>query len=265
MDPSIRGEVVYLYAFDVANEVATAGIKSILGQPPRPYEVRVDRTSPRDVPLYKPLAVEPPTLAARLGGQEVRPLVRVYEVGVVSITLRVSFAVANLLDLVPLHNPKLDNGQTLDQAARELAGRVCGEIQRFLVRPSPPSEPEAYTAFSITSLADVTDVNRWLEGERRIVAGLLTQTEPARLSEAQGTEDLRIVRSFENCDAVVIDWDAALVVDLAGYAEDTLYVLELANLQMEEFRMMDRVLDQYLDRAYDDVERRHMTLFGLPT
>ena len=36
-----------------------------------------------------------------------------------------------------------------------------------------------------------------------------------------------------------------------------LYVLELANLQLEEFRVMDRDLDGYLDRAYDDPNDWH--------
>jgi hypothetical protein len=62
---------------------------------------------------------------------------------------------------------------------------------------------------------------------------------------------------------VVIDWDAALVVDLTGYVEDVLYVLELANLQLEEFHAMDRTLDRYLNSAYDDLERRSFHLFGL--
>jgi hypothetical protein len=265
MDPTIRGEVVYLYAFDVANDVATAAIKTILGKRPQPFEIRVDRTSPKDVPVYKPLAVEPAPLSAHLAGQEVRPLIRVYEVGVVSVTLRVSFAVGNLLELLPLHNPTLDDGRSLDQAARDLVGQVCREIQPFLIRPSVPSDPEAYTAFSITYLRDVTDVDRWLQDERRAVAGLLTETDPAQLSEAQIAEVLRVVRSFEISDSVIIDWDAALVLDLTGYVEDTLYILELANLQLEEFRVIDRALDRYLDRAYEDLEKRHLTLFGMPT
>ena len=94
------------------------------------------------------------------------------------------------------------------------------------------------------------------------MAGLLTETAADQLSEAQVTEVLRIQRSFENTDLAVIDWDAALVVDLTGYVDDVLYALELANLQLEEFRVMDRRLDTYLDRAYEDVERRPMPLFG---
>ena len=62
----MKAEVVYLFAFDVAGEIATGQIQSILSEKPLPFEVRTDHTYPRDVPLYKPLAVEPTPEAWRL-------------------------------------------------------------------------------------------------------------------------------------------------------------------------------------------------------
>jgi hypothetical protein len=91
---------------------------------------------------------------------------------------------------------------------------------------------------------------------------LLTETPEEKLSEAQVTEVLRIQRSFENTDLAIIDWDAALVVDLNEYIDDVLYALELANLQLEEFRVMDSRLDKYLDHAYEDLDRRPLPMFG---
>ena len=73
---------------------------------------------------------------------------------------------------------------------------------------------------------------------------------------------MRIQRSFEKTDLTVIDWDAALVVDLKGYVDDVLYALELANLQLEEFRIMDQRLDEYLDKAYEHLERKSWAIFG---
>ena len=177
----MRGEVAFLYAFDAANEIITSRVHEILSTRPFPFEIRMDRTLPKDMPLYKPLAIEPPPL-------------------------------------------------------------------------------EAYTVFCVTDLGGAKDANAWLVERRRAVAGLLTETAAEKLSEPQVNEVLRIQRSFENTDLVVIDWDAALVVDLTGYVDDVLYALELANLQLEEFRTMDQRLDKYLDRAYDDLERRRMPL-----
>ena len=259
----MKGEVVYLYAFDVANEIITPRVQEILSEKPFPFEIRMDRTLPKDMPLYKPLAIEPHPLPAQLHGAPVRLLIRVYDVGVVTVMLRVAFEVGTLAELMPFHNPKLENGLTLDAAALKLCAEVCDSLRDLMVGPTEfPPPPEAYTVFCLTVLAGVDDVNRWLGDQRREVAGLLTETAANQLSEAQVGEVLRIQRSFENTDLAVIDWDAALVVDLAGYVDDVLYALELANLQLEEFRVMDRRLDTYLDRAYDDLERRRLPLFG---
>lgn len=259
----MKGEVVYLYAFDVANEILTAKVQEILSKKPFPFEVQTDRAFPKDVPLYKPLAIEPPPLPALLGGQPVQLLIRVYEVGVVTIAMRVRFECERLLDLLPFHHPVLDDKRSFNQVARDYCTEVCKSLRDFMVRSSPPTEPEAYTVFCLTDLPGVEDVNSWLDQERRTVAGVLAESDPRCLSEAQVTEVLRLQRSFGNTDLVVIDWDAALVVDLSGHVEDVLYVLELANLQLEEFRMMDQALDRYLDRAYDDLERRRFSLFGV--
>jgi hypothetical protein len=122
-----------------------------------------------------------------------------------------------------------------------------------------------YTAFCLSELGDGADAAAWLAGRRRPAAGLLAGLDPDRLSEAQIAETLRLSWSLEFDDLIVIDWDAALVVDLTGPVEDVLYVLEVANLQLEEFRKMDEALDRYLNRAYDDLERRSgVSLFGSP-
>ena len=262
----MKGEAVYLYAFDVANEIITPRVQEILSKKPFPFEIRMDRTLPKDMPLYKPLAIEPHPLSAQLYGAPVRLLIRIYDVGVVTVMMRLEVAVATLGELMPCHNPRLDDGETLDAVSLKLCAQVCESLKDLMLGKSEvPPPPEAYTVFCLTELPGVADTNLWLAENRRAVAGLLTETAASHLSESQVTEVLRIQRSFENTDLAVIDWDAALVVDLSGYTDDVLYALELANLQLEEFRVMDRRLDAYLDRAYADLDRRAMPMFGAAT
>jgi hypothetical protein len=181
---------------------------------------------------------------------------------VVSVAAWVAATADEVGDLLRFHNPKLDDGRPLDALAREVCSAAVRDLGDRLVRPGPVSDPEAYTVFLLTSLGRDEDANRWLANHSRAVAGLLAETPADRLSEAQAEEVLRLKRSFENTDLVVIDWDAALVVDLDGPAEDVLFVLELANLQLEEFQWMDRVLDGYLDRAHEDLLTRRWWAFG---
>jgi hypothetical protein len=259
----LKGEVVYLYAFDVANEITTLRVQEILSEKPFPFEIRMDRTLPKDMPLYKPLAIEPRPPSAKLKGSTVKLLVRIYDVGVVTVMMRVAFEVSEVADLMQFHNPKLESGETLDGLASNVCAGVCEGLKESIVRPTEFSAPpEAYTVFCLTHIDGVGDVNGWLNDHRQEVAGLLSETPASRLSEAQVDEVLRIKRSFEISDLTIIDWDAAVAIDLGGYLDDVLYALELANLQLEEFRAMDRRLDKYLDGAYDDLERRRSPLFG---
>jgi hypothetical protein len=259
----MKGEVVYLYAFDVANEIIKPRVSEILSEKPFPFEIRQDRTLPKDVPLYRPLAIEPPPLKSPLHGSPVRLLIRIYDFGVVTVLMRAAFHAAKLDELMPLHNPRLEDGVSLDQVAREFCAKVCESLGDALIgRTSPPPTPEAYTVFCLTDLGGVHDADAWIDERRRDVAGLLTETPPAVLSDAHITEVLRIRRSFEKADATVIDWDAALVIELTGYVDDVLYALELANLQLEEFRIMDQRLDEYLERAYEDLGRKSAAIFG---
>ena len=215
------------------------------------------------MPLYQPLAIEPPPLASLLGGGSVRLLIRIYDFGVVTVMMRVAFEVGALAELMRFHNPVLDNGVALGDVAGDFCRKVCASLKDAVVGPTELSSPaEAYTVFCLTELGACADANGWLAQQARGVAGLLTETDGDKLSDTQVGEVLRIQRSFEKTDLAVIDWDAALVIDLNGYVDDVLYALELANLQLEEFRVMDRRLDGYLDRAYQDLERQGRSLFG---
>lgn len=250
----MRGEAVYLYAFDVANEIATREVRQILGQSTTPFEPRAAHLQPRDVPFYRALTVEPPT-SHRLAGQPLRVIIRVFEVGVVSFTMRAPFAVEQLAELGPLHQPRLDSGEPLDELARRLCAEVCASLGDALVRSSPLSQPEAYNVFCLAELDGPATTPDWLEANRQAVASLLAEHSAADLSLQQIEESLRIRRSFTGRDLVVIDWDASLVVDRDGYFDDVLYVLELANVQLEEYRVMDERLDRHVDRAYRDLEQ----------
>ena len=76
----MKGEVVYLYAFDVANEIITPRVREILSEKPFPFEIRMDRTLPKDMPLYRPLAIEPRLPTAQLYGAPVSNAARIITV-----------------------------------------------------------------------------------------------------------------------------------------------------------------------------------------
>lgn len=252
----LRGEVVYLFAFDVGNEILTARVESQLARRLAPVQVRRPQIAPPGVTFYRPLSIDLTPAAESVCGRPAVTEIRVYDVGCVTVSVRVAVTATAVGELRPFHRARTDAGEPLAAAARAVCERVCVVLGDAVRGPVPPSAPESYTVFCLTGLAGEADAPRWLDAHRVEVAALLTDLDPASIGDAQVAETVRLARALEVGDLVVIDWDAALVVDLGGPPGEVLYVLELANLQLLEWRALDAVLDRHLAELYERVGRR---------
>ena len=265
--PKVRqytGEAVYVYAFDLAYDMVRQPVRELLGQPVAQFVVDASKRSPRHLFFYRPQMVRLPPLE-RLGPHgpvRVERAIKLLPVGAISITVRVPFEVQHIEDLVVYHDLQFSNG-SLHEEVRQMAEEVRRELAAYYVRPVPHlAEEEAYTVFCIESplvTLDGTTISaeNWLRAHRRPVAALLTQ-EPDidHLSKQESDESTGRFLSYYEHDIVVVDWDAALVLDQPKHFDETLYVMELANLQLAELEAYDRILDDSLERAYRDLSAR---------
>jgi hypothetical protein len=258
------GEVVYIYAFDVAYDMTRQPVRELLGQPVAQFVVDASKRSPRHLFFYRPQMVRLPPLE-RLGPHgpvRIERAIKLLPVGAISITVRVPFELGNVEELVGYHDLQFGNG-SLHEEVRRLAEEVRQELAPYYVRPVRQlAEEEAYTVFCLRSplLTDEgapLSSENWLRANRRAVASLLTQ-EPDidHLSKQEAEESTARFLSYYEHDMVVVDWDAALILDEPQNFDETLYVLELANLQLAELEAYDRILDDSLDRAYRDLGAR---------
>lgn len=261
-----KGEVVYIYAFDVAYEMVRQPVRELLGQPVAQFVVDASKRSPRHLFFYRPQMVRlPPLERIGPGGpMRVDRVVKLLPVGALSITIRVPFEVERIEDLVGYHDLQFSNGSLHDEV-RRLAEEVRRELTPYYIRPiAQLADEEAYTVFCIDSpliSEDGTPLNaeQWWRANRRPVASLLTQ-EPDidHLSKQEAEESTGRYLSYYEHDLVVVDWDAALIIDQRQHFDETLYVMELANLQLAELEAYDRILDGALERSYRDLTSRPM-------
>lgn len=266
--PRLRyvGEVVYMYAYDVAYEMRREPVRELLGQPVAQYVLDSSKRNPRHLFFYRPQMVRLPA-QERLGPHgpiRVEFAVKLLPVGAISITVRVPFAVQHVEDLIVYHDLQFSNG-SLNDEVRRLAEQVRDELRPYYIRPlNELGDEEAYTVFCIeaplldrSGLPQTTE--KWLSSHRRHVAALLTQEpEVERLSMQESEESTVRALSYYEHDLVVVDWDAALIIDKPRSFDETLYVMELANLQLAELEAYDRLLDTALERSYRDLGERKM-------
>lgn len=257
----MRGEVVYLYAYDLAYEIDLVKARGALTTAEF-HELTPAKTLPRDYPFYKPLGIAKDSVKVEttLGTLNVRREAKLFSIGALSVMLRVEFDVPGLGDLLRYHNPAVEDGGQLDDVAGALAEEVLQVIRPIAVRPAAGrGSPEAYSVFCLSDPAPSATgrtAEMWLEEWRDEVAGLLTEeADFDRLSDTEVRETTRCSFSYTNDDLLVIDWDAALVLDPSGRTDDVLYILEVANLQLTELQIYDGILEATLDEAYDDLER----------
>ncbi len=258
------GEVVYIYAFDVAYDTARQPISQLLGQPVAQFSMDGSKRNPRQFFFYKTQMVRLPPMERQgtSGTVRVERAIKLLPVGALIITMRVPFAVQHVEDLVAFHDLKIGDCLLHDEA-RGLAQQVVAELKSHFIRPlAQLPEEEAYTVFCITSPLKGRDgvpvsAENWFQSHRRQVAALLTQeAEGERLSKQESEESTGRYLSYYDNDLVVIDWDAALLVDEPGDFDETLYIMELANLQLAELEAYDRILDNALERSYRDLSDR---------
>lgn len=260
------GEVVFIYAFDVAYELTREPIPELLGQKVVPFEFDTSRRHPRHHFFYRPQMVRLPAIEriGPYGPMKLERVIKLLSVGAISISVRVPFAVERIEDLVAYHDLHFDTG-ALNYDVRLLAEAVRRELEPYCLRPVPHLvEEEAYTVFCINAPlvgpeGQPLGAESWLQGHRRQVAALLTQeTDVSQLSRQEADESTGRYLSYYQNDVVVIDWDAALIVDEKKDFDEVLYVMELANLQLAELEAYDRMLDDSLERSYRDLGRRNL-------
>lgn len=267
--PSSRyvGEVVYIYAFDVAYEMKRQVVRELLGQPVAQFVVDASKRSPRQLFFYRPDMVRLPPLE-RIGPSgpvRLHRTIKLLPVGAISITVRVPFEVQRLEELVAFHDLRFADGMRLHDDVRRLAEDALRELRPYSIGPvANLADEEAYTVFCIRAplAADAqpaASAGQWMVENRRGIAALLSEeAQPQQISEPQVVESTGKFYSYYDADLVVVDWDAALIVDDPRYFDELLHIMELANLQLAELEAYDRILDAVVEQSYRDISSRRV-------
>src|SRR4051812_32166104 len=111
----LSGEVVYMYAFDVAYEMTRQPVRELLGQPVAQFQLDASKRSPRQLFFYRPQMVRLPPIE-RIGPRgpiRLERTVKLLPVGGVSIFVRVPFDVQKIEDLFADHHLRFNDGSYL--------------------------------------------------------------------------------------------------------------------------------------------------------
>ena len=182
--------------------------------------------------------------------------VMVYDFGAVSITYRFPLdgPFNRLLDL----SESLYENDLLLNDSRTRVGQLIQLLAPAIERPSIATEIEDYIIFSIESYAPEPP-KLWMNHEIDLAQILRAERTPFSEQEVADAVSCRI--SFGRDDAALIDWHSAVL--FGKEMDDVRAVLEFANVELLEMRILDEQLDRALDEGYEALTRKPR-LLSLP-
>lgn len=255
----MKGEVVYYRLFDIGASIDLDEVQRRVDMPFLSGRVVSERAAPKYARFAQPLLVylDQRNVDSNLGPLTLTVSVKLYGVGALAVVLRTNFEAASLRELRPYASLRVRGGgkeETLDEYAARVAARVEEDLVPYMHDSYDVKvEPEPYTVFCVT--VSERPVRSFQEEWRREVTALLAgDPRPDDISDEEVEDTWKSWLTYYRDDLVVVEWDAALVIEPTGSYEDTLAVFEIANLQLLELRTYDAYLDKVVDKAYDDLE-----------
>ncbi len=255
----MEAEVVYFRIFDLGAPIDLEKVRRAMPGLPLASHLAREKATPKYFDLPEPIvvAIDERRSESNLGPRTLKVVAKLYGLGALSVMIRTPAQVHGLGELTPFAELALrDDGHTKDIGgfAWDIYQGVLKDLKPFLGTPYE-IEPvdESYIAYCIGGEPDLAPV--LVKSLRHEVTALLANDpHPGKLSDGEINDTWRHWYSYYEDDLAVLDLHAALVVEPSGRYEDTLAVVELANLQLLELRTYDIYLDRILERAYDDLE-----------
>lgn len=248
----LEGEAHLLFAFDIGLAIELDEAERLL-TPAGGVEGRETIGTTQRTPEYfefrpAPLRVARNVPGLTVAGREIdqRAECVLYDFGAVSLSYRLPIS-GPLEGLVALADELYENPNLIAHA-RQLAESIAAAVNKAVRRPGFSPLVEDYVVYHARHIDAPGGLARCLADARPTVARVL-RAERGPLSEQETHEALACALSYAPTDAVIVDWNAALVVQEP--AQDILTVLEFANVELLEVRFLDDRLDGMLDRSYD--------------
>lgn len=248
----LEGEAHLLFAFDVGLAIDLDAAERLL-TPAGGVEGRETIGTAQRTPEYFEFRPAPLRIARQhpgltVAGRNVDPRVEcvLYDFGAVSLSYRLPID-GPLERLVEIADEVYEN-PTLLAHAREHVQQLAKQIEATVRRPQVSPLVEDYVVYHARQVDAPGGLTACLHGCRQTLARVL-RAERGTLSEQEVTEAVASCLAYSPGDAVIVDWNAALVVQEP--AQDILTVLEFANVELLEVRFLDDRLDGMLDRSYD--------------
>lgn len=243
-----RGRCSVFFAFDVGRAIDLDVAEQVLTVATTRELLRHRRRNPswfqyRPPPLRVTMSCAPIRGVHFATGPTIECVL--YDFGAVS--LEFSWPIDGPIEALVALSAELEDNLRLEQEARAQVRELVGVVRTAIHHERVDDLVESYVVLTIHALAGGSSARALLTDRRAFLAQVL-RAEQSPLSDQEIENALACVVSYGPRDLAVIDWNGAIVFD--AEPDDTVSLLEFANVQLLEMRFLDNTLDDSLDRAH---------------
>jgi hypothetical protein len=208
------------------------------------------------------LSISSPPLSYELGQQRIAldgvdfavdSHVRIFDIGVLSIVLKVQVPRGATFDELVNLNARMSDNAAVEKLAKDLAQQVSDDIKSVMLRPKFSGFVEDYTVTFIESFLEAPSIPT-LAAHPLLPRLLLSDNSPRGIAHEALADAVEMRFSYYEDELAVIDYNSAFVYDPRG-DRDIPDLIEFASAQLLELRYYDDFLDRELAVMYHEVER----------
>ncbi len=146
----------------------------------------------------------------------------------------------------------IDVNDIFSEEILDLEDSIYAECYRLLKKRGGSEEfSETYSVFQVSDYRG--DPEQFLKHDR--IIGSLLKSERLELDPKEIEYTIAAQIKYVKNDLAIIDWDGAFVFDPEGDIASTIELLTIANLQLLRHRILDRQLDERLERTVKLVKK----------
>jgi hypothetical protein len=250
-----KGQVLVYRIFDIAEDIDLKKAETLLKNHRGPDKFKVPRHIDRAL-----LVKNPPVkfdygeewLAFKGQSLRVETQAKLRDYGTLTLIYQIQIP-ENFMwfDLIQLASA-IETGDEIDLLAEKHHQEIKSAIGEALKKPNMWKGFEDYIIYFIEDYEGVASIQEMIS--KVDIASLLFAESEVLVSERAKKNLLENVTQYGEKDLVLVEWNAALVIEPGG-GREVCDILESAVSHLLELRYFDDILGDLLGKLYDDIER----------
>jgi hypothetical protein len=257
-----KGTILVHRVFDVGGEISLPRAEQLLSSDSGPRLKFSTNTRKGVIIKESPLKAElgEEALGLPSGKLPVRVFARIWNYGVISVTLEIAMPAGMTWDALVKTASELENSDEVDLIALSRKDALKKRIMPALTEPAEWEIFEDYITYIIEKAPGIEDPKAFVRNVD--VAALIMAEDKEHLSEESRTFILESAIQYSSSDMAIIDWNSALLIEPDGQ-RDVADVIEFSLTHLLEFRYYDEMLGRKLDELYDTMEEKRESVINL--